>query len=254
MISVALLVCRSSGSVKITGSLTILAATLVVAGSLAIPGLCKDGAKDLFYKQQASPAVVLNNGLQYWIELNRGGQLSKVSNKFAFKSGDKIRFHVKANIDAFAYVMLREGSNGEQSVLFPDARFHDNNKFKASVDYPIPQDGFLAFDSSPGTEKLILLLSRQELDANKYLADKTKKHVTIAAVPDGAKDLIPGSVVLAYSDQDSAAHTKVPEKIPSGTPVPSNVFASASEQAVTTLVQTDPTQVLAVDLALLHEP
>jgi hypothetical protein len=239
--------------VKTTVKLKILAGALLTASALAIPGQSKDvGAKDLFYRQQSSPAEVINNGLQYWIELNRKGQVLRVSNKFAFKSGDKIRIHVKSNIEAFAYVMLREGSSGEQSVLFPDARFHDDNKFKASEDYPVPRDGYLAFDQTPGTEKLILLLSRQALEPAKYLADKTKKRVTIAAVPSGAKDLIPGSVVLAYSADDSPATGKMPEKVP--TPVSNAVLASNSEQAVTTLVQTDPNQVLAVDLALLHEP
>jgi len=237
---------------KATDKLKISATALLAASALVIPCQSKDGAKDLFYRQEASPTAVLNNGVQYWIELNRAGQVSKVSNKFAFKSGDRIRIHVKSNIEAFAYIILKEGSSGEQSVLFPDERFHDINKFKASVDYPVPQEGYLAFDRTPGTEKLILLLSRQALDANKYLLDKTREHVTIAAVTSGAKDLIPGSVVMAYADQDSS----LPNEVPEGAPEThrADVLSSNSNKAVTTLVQTDPNQVLAIDLALLHEP
>jgi hypothetical protein len=246
---------NSAEKLKISGL------ALLAACTLAIPGQSKEeGAKDLFYRQQANPASVLNNGLQYWIEVNRAGQVFKVSNKHAFKSGDKIRIHVKTNIDAFAYVLLREGSSGEQSVLFPDPRFHDNNRLKASSDCAVPQEGFLTFDQTPGTEKLILLISRQALQPEKYLSDKSKSRVTIAAVPSGAKDLVPGSVVLAYSDQDSSAPAKLTDKLPSSPqsqprpPIKDELVADNNQQSVTTLVQTDPNQVLAVDLALLHEP
>ncbi len=223
--------------------------------------LADGGAKDLFYKQQASSSAVLNTGIQYWIELKRAGKISNVSNKFAFKSGDNIRIHVKSNVDAFAYVMLKEGSSGEQSVLFPDPHFHDNNKLKAGQDYSLPQEGYMAFDQNPGTEKVLLLLSRTAIDANKFLADKTKKHVLIAAAPSGAKDLIPGSVVLAYSKQDSAIANQLPDKPTTGGDESSPLVSAAAqnsaasiEDATTTLVQRDPNQVLSIDLALMHQP
>ncbi|MBX9723731.1 MAG: DUF4384 domain-containing protein [Candidatus Obscuribacterales bacterium] len=219
------------------------------------------GAKDLFYKQQTSSSLVINTGIQYWIELKRAGKVSNVSNKFAFKSGDNIRIHVKSNVDAFAYIVLKEGSSGEQSVLFPDTHFHDNNKLKAGQDYSLPQEGYMAFDQNPGTEKVLLLLSRTPIDSNKFLADKTKKHVLIAAAPNGAKDLIPGSVVLAYAKQDAPVLNQIPDK-PTGESNNGSILASNSsanlatsiEDATTTLVQKDPNQVLSIDLALMHQP
>lgn len=228
----------------------------------------QEGAKSLFYRQISSPSLVLNTGMQYWIELKRGGQVSKVSNKFSFKSGDSIRIHVKSNTDAYAYVVLLEGSGGEQSVLFPDSRYHDNPKIKASVDYPLPGDGYLKFDSNPGTEKLILLVSRKPIDANKYLSDKSKKHVVIASAKPGSKDLIPGSVVLAYSNEDDqiaglpsdkpAAENPVSAKPAIQKPLQEKKNEKAphsnSTDVVTTLVQKDPEQVLAVDMALAHFP
>ncbi len=223
------------------------------------------GAKDLFYRQVSDPGKVLNTGMQYWIELKRDKKITRVSNKFSFKSGDSIRIHVTSNTDAYAYIVLKEGSRGEQSILFPDPRFKDNNKLKASVDYAIPQDGALTFDKNPGTENLILLLSRNPIDAHAYLADKKQKHVRIAAVRDGAKDLIPGSVVLAYANQDGSIgnlpesesnKTEPQETGPSRNKPQNTVLASDSTKndAVTTLVQKDPTQVLAIDLSLLHSP
>lgn len=219
-----------------------------------------DGAKNLFYRQIEQPSAPINTGLQYWIELKRAGKVLNVSNKFAFKSGDKIRIHVKSNIDGYAYVLLVEGSRGEQSILFPDPQFHDNNRISSNRDIPIPGEGYLAFDQNPGTEKLVLLLSRTQMDAAKYIADKAKTRVQIAAVPNGSKDLIPGSVVLAYAEQDGNASdlAKPPQK-PQNQPAPTdnaetNKVIASSESAVTTLVQKNPQEVLAVDVALMHQP
>lgn len=224
-----------------------------------------DGAKNLFYRQIEQPSSSINTGLQYWIELKRGGKVQNVSNKFAFKSGDKIRIHVKSNIDGYAYVMLLEGSRGEHSVLFPDSHFHDNNKVRSNHDIPIPAEGYLAFDQNPGTEKLVLLLSRTQLDAAKYIADKARTRVQIAALPNGSKDLIPGSVVLAYADQDSNGANTGQSSAQSTTASSNSVDKQDSNKlvannensdnpAVTTLIQKNPEEVLAVDVALMHQP
>lgn len=223
-----------------------------------------DGAKNLFYRQIEQPSASINTGMQYWIELKRNGKVSNVSNKFQFKSGDKIRIHVKSNIDGFAYVLLVEGSRGEQSILFPDAQFHDNNRVRAAIDIPIPGDGYLTFDQNPGTEKLVLLLSRKQMDATQYIANKANKRVQIAAVRSGAKDLIPGSVVLAYAEQDSEQKPvndgAVPDKSKNkGAPEApatdkSNLLVANAESAITTLIQKNPEEVLAVDVSLMHQP
>ncbi|MBX9690532.1 MAG: DUF4384 domain-containing protein [Candidatus Obscuribacterales bacterium] len=220
------------------------------------------GAKDLFYKQQSNPKVVLNTGMQYWIELKRDGKSTNVSNKFAFKTGDSIRIHVKPNTDVFAYIVLKEGSGGEQSILFPDPRFRDNNKLKAGSDYSLPQEGFLTFDQNPGTERLMLILSRNTINASKFFADKSKKPVLIAAAANGSKDLIPGSVVLAYSNQDGKIIDQTNESTTTATQVDkqkqhNGVLVSSQadpNDAVTTLVQKDPALELCVDLALMHTP
>src|SRR5438270_13681328 len=85
---------------------------------LALSGLAEssDGAKGLFFEQLDQPKVQLNTGVRYYIELLRNGQAMKVNNKIAFRTGDKIRFHVQPNIDGFAYILLKSGSQGEQSV------------------------------------------------------------------------------------------------------------------------------------------
>jgi hypothetical protein len=168
-----------------------------------------DGAKGLFYEQLDKPAEHMNTGVQYWIELHRGNKVSRVNNKTAFRSGDKIRFHVKSNVDAFAYILLKEGSGGEQAVLFPDAAHNDETKVVHGRDYSLPQEGFLTFDNNPGTERLLLLLSRTPVDAQAYLDNNSNDRAQIAALPDGSKDLIPAKIVLAYEPPKEAFKPKV---------------------------------------------
>lgn len=237
-----------------------------------------DGAKDLFYRQLSSPTVEINTGVQYWIELKRNGRVSRVNNKFDFQSGDRIKIHVKSNIDGFAYVILKEGSEGEHAVLFPDAKLRDDNRIKAGCDYALPGDGYLMFDSHPGNEKLILVLSRGQVKADDYI--KTNKpRVLVASREPGAKDLIPGSAVVSFED-----NTQIADLVEEATPLASNpnrpavspasshtgnttpAIATASDTTsssspasnpgnfVTTVVERNPQVVLALDIVLTHKP
>ncbi len=205
-----------------------------------------DGAKGLFFEQLDSPYKSLNTGVQYYIELHRDGHLSKVTNKFGFRNGDKIRFHVKSNVDGFAYILLKSGSRGEQSVLFPDQGSGDDNKVRRGEDYVIPSSGFLTFDDNPGTEKVSLLLSRTPIDAKAYLSGPKDSPTLIASAMTGAKDLIPQRVLVHYSEP---APTKIaslppPEKRPEKVETkpqrkPTRVVASNRPKNQSTRTNTD---------------
>lgn len=250
------------------------AVAAILAGDAAVAA---DGAKDLFYKQMSNPTVQINTGVQYWIELKRNGRVTRVNNKFDFQSGDRIKIHVKSNIDGFAYVILKEGSEGEHAVLFPDAKLRDDNRIKAGCDYALPGDGYLMFDSHPGNEKLMLVLSRGAVRADEYL--KTNRpRVLVASREPGAKDLIPGSAVVSFDDNTQIADLQVdespsvasrPSTSPPVTPAGSHsstttaAIATASDTIspatpvgnfVTTVVERNPQVVLALDIVLTHKP
>jgi hypothetical protein len=182
---------------------------LAVAG-LGATAVCanEEGAKGLFFEQLESPYKSMNTGVQYYIELVRDGKKIKVTNKYGFQNGDKIKFHVKSNIDGYAYILLKSGSRGEQSVLFPNQG--DDNKVKRGDDYVIPSDGFLTFDENPGTEKVSLVLSRMPIDAQAYLSTPVEAPTLIASASTGSKDLIPSRVLVHYSD--SPAPVKIASK------------------------------------------
>lgn len=159
-------------------------------------------AKGLFRKQMDSPKESLNVGLHYWVELTPKGSKEpmRVSNKHAFRSGDQIQFHIRPNIDGYAYVVMRSGSRGEQAVLFPDPAHGDNNRVEHGIDYALPSghESF-EFDKNAGTEKLTLLLSRNPINAQAYLAKPTDSPTVIASAITGSKDLVPSQVFVAYA-------------------------------------------------------
>lgn len=179
------------------------AVSLAVALGVAFSGGAyaqeQSGAKGLFFEQLEKPTESLNTGLRYWIELKRGNNVTRVSNKFQFKTNDSIRFHVRSNIDGYAYILLSSGSRGEQSVLFPDSKADENNKVDRGKDYALPSDGYLTFDENPGLEKLTLLLSRSPMDAQAYLAKPQKEVTMIASAQTGSKDLVPARIYVSYN-------------------------------------------------------
>ncbi len=157
------------------------------------------GAKGLFFEQLEKPSKSINTGISYSIELKRDGQLTKVSNKHQFRKGDSIRFHVRSNIDGFSYILLSSGSRGESSVLFPHEKTSDDNHVERGRTYVLPSDGYLTFDENPGLEKLTLLLSRNPMDAQAYLAKPQKEVTMIASAQTGSKDLVPARIYVSYN-------------------------------------------------------
>lgn len=173
------------------------------------------GAKGLFFQQMERPNDALNTGVQYWIELHRGAETIHANNKTKFRSGDSIRFHVKPNIDGFAYIILRQGSRGEQSQLFPNAENHeDNNRITHGKEMVLPATGALVFDHNPGLEKLTLLISRKPIDAKAFVSGESNETnqttpakiapQRIAMASSGSKDLIPNQVLISYVSPSGA--------------------------------------------------
>lgn len=185
-----------------------------------------EGAKGLFFQQLDRPTETINTGLRYWIELKRGSSVLRVTNKTQFRSGDSIRFHVKSNIDGYAYILLSQGSVNEKAVLFPDPSSKENNRLERGKEYTLPESGYLTFDDNPGTEKLTLLLSRTPIDAEAYLSKPQRQVTMIASAQTGSKDLVPAKIYISYNtpridappvikDEPKADPTPVPIKVSS---------------------------------------
>lgn len=231
-----------------------LCTLLLAGGALASETSAPNqGAKGMFYRQLQHPEEKLNNGVEYWIELKRNGTTQRVTSKFDFRSGDQIRLHVRPNTDGFAYVLLAEGSGGEHAMLFPDPRHVDDNQLKANVEVTIPGDNsYLAFDQNPGTERVMLVLSRQKIEPKNVSPDKLdeKDKVIIAARVDGSKDLVPGSFVVSYTETPSAPTTSIASAHSSHSSQPQPKPDDGTN--VITVVQKDPANTLALEIRLQH--
>jgi hypothetical protein len=256
----------------------LLASIVAIAPYLALStaSFAEEGAKGLYFDQLSKPKLNINTGVQYWIELHRGPQVLRVNNKTSFQSGDKIAFHLRPNIDGYAYIVLKSGSRGEQSVLFPDAKSQEDNKVQSGKEVVLPSDGMLAFDKNPGIEKLSVILSRTPIDAQAYInppaaqeaatppnnvmAPNTEKApnavnadhsvtnpnasqlVATADIGSGSKDLVPTQILVSYNEPSSPVSPVKVGSHENGTATPKvslvhRVHNTAKRPATTTLAR-----------------
>lgn len=185
--------------------------------------------------------------LSYWIELKRNGKIFRCNNKTTFKSGDAIKFHVMAEVDGYAYVVLQQGSTGSTAVLFPSKETGEHNYLRSKQDYPLPYDDWLAFDDHPGLEKVRIMFSKSQISMDKFQKhNETTKVAYISPDHDGAKDLIGTRMQLSWDDSNPII---MPEEVKKNSTV-ANQGQSSSQVK---LVFDNPDGTLAVDVALLHQ-
>jgi hypothetical protein len=100
-------------------------------------------------------------GVKITIELKRDGETRKVPLNYAFRAGDKVKFHFETNFNAYVKV-INVGSTGALQLLYPYRRAPELAlKGKDNV---IPQgDLWFELDRNPGTEQLTFVFSSQPL-------------------------------------------------------------------------------------------
>lgn len=230
---------------------TALAALLLTTAVTAGPSWSKDvSVRGMFVTQQSKPKEKINTGITYWLELEREGKKSRVTNKSAFQNGDKLRFHVKPNIDGFAYILMVQGSKGEKNVLFPSAQLKEN-KVVSGKEIILPaanesgEEAWLKFDENPGTEVLRVIVSRQAIDPAKELGEKDG----VAVIASTKEDKIPdGTLVCIVLPPNS----KPPQRASRNVTIEVNK-TKKEDQGETTVINSDPSKQLSVDIALEHK-
>jgi len=103
-----------------------------------------------------------NTGLKYRV-LQRldTDKEEEVGPDTTFHSGDRVRFAFESNIDGYLYV-IQQGSSGRWTVLFPSPRINGGlNAIRRFQEQVVPPDAWFAFDAHPGTEKILVFLSRE---------------------------------------------------------------------------------------------
>lgn len=103
-------------------------------------------------------------GVQYWIELqNSEGANQRVSTNHVFFSGDRIRLHVKSKSSGFLTIIDQDDS-GQIFHLYP-AKDQIPEQVNANSFVTIPTKGYIYFDNNPGTEKIIIAVSKFPLSS-----------------------------------------------------------------------------------------
>jgi Domain of unknown function (DUF4384) len=118
--------------------------------------------------RQAPPEVADHPwvGIAYWVEWERPGSVAtRIADptRFVFQSGDRIRLHVKTNVEGYLYLVNR-GSSGQTTVLFPAAGITEHpRRVRARQEYTVPERGWIRFDDQPGEENIVFLLAQRPL-------------------------------------------------------------------------------------------
>lgn len=216
-----------------------------------------NSARSAYLRQLVNPERKLNLGVAYFVELRRGGHVYKTNHKTKFRSGDQIRFHVFANADAYIYIVMRQGSKGTKSVLFPLAATGTNNLVKRGQDCIVPTENALQFDETPGIENVGLLLSRKKLDSALVLHYPTNLTAYLT------KRKLPPHTKLSVERANSAALLKSLPANKGGSSIDligkasgRQLWrtASATLRESNMVVVVSEGGVVAVDFPLVHEP
>ena len=162
--------------------LQFLLVILSISRASAAPNLVN--AKDMFYQELKGSAntsaslsgasAPADTSIAYCLELHRGSAAPVLcNNRYAFRSGDGIRIHVKTSSPLYAYIVLLQGSSGKQAILYPPPGSTEDNRLMPGKECMVPPKGMIVFDNQPGVEKLGLIFSPRPLEDSKVLSTRS---------------------------------------------------------------------------------
>lgn len=166
-------------------------------------------------------------GVRYWIRMldETGRGAGEVQAGRVFRHGERIQILAETNSDGYLAV-LHIGSDGSSGLLFPSAAHQLTDKRVTAyqkVVLPSPRH-FFRFDQHPGTEILVLVLSRDRSDLEALLLGTRLERQLVEAV-------------RALGAHARGAKTLVVEELPEAT--------YAAQRGDGMLVQ---------EIALVHQP
>jgi hypothetical protein len=217
-------------------------AALMMLSTAAV--FADNNVRGMYVEQEKNPTTAKNTGLCYYLELKRGDAAPRrCTNKTVFYSGDKIRIKLKSNVDAYAYIVELQGSEGDKEVLFPGEDL-GSNKLKAGSWMTLPRgtDGnsaWMKFDKHPGTEVIRMMISRKKIDPD---ASSGGSSVVISSE---GEDKVPDGTLVSITVGKGA-------KVSTGSRNLTVEQDAPPEKQETTVVG-KPDKVLAVDMALTHK-
>jgi hypothetical protein len=152
----------------------------VTGVTLKPPEKRRDPQTGMVKVNQAPADKVKYVGIHFWIELEGVGPVT--ANR-TFYTGDRIRLHVRSNVDGYLSLWTLD-SSGRGELLFPQPGQAEGDNFvKADTEYVTP--GFIKFAPPAQEERFVIFFSR-----NKELHSPTAPVVAEETGPRGEKALV----------------------------------------------------------------
>lgn len=141
------------------------------------------------HNRKPSP-VASYQGMSYWIErISRNGSPQQVTTSTVFKSGDRIRLHLKSKLPGYLYI-VNQDSTGKTAVLFPNSTT-TSEYIESGIDYVIPSSRAIRFDDQAGQELLWIFLTQQPLPSDGQKPASNRPAATQASYnPCGGKGML----------------------------------------------------------------
>ena len=80
-----------------------------------------------------------------------------------FKNSDELRLEFKSSIDGIVY-LVNVSPNGSKAVIFPDAKFNNDNRVERGKTYRLPEKDVFGFKGDDkGDEIIQVIMSRQRI-------------------------------------------------------------------------------------------
>ena len=157
----------------------------------------------------AATGDTVNPGLKYRIIVQRGSDEVDADPAATFHSGDRVRFGFESNIDGYLYI-VSAGSSGRWSVLFPNPDANGGkNAIARSEEYLVPDNGWFAFNDTPGTEEVFVVLSKQALETLPgFKGPVTRRESVDRSIVTGLQASIQSRDLVFERDRSTAADGK----------------------------------------------
>lgn len=197
-----------------------------------ILGLCLDAqartTRDLVFEdddepqqqQQASGEAsdAQTVAIKTTVVLNRDGQTSTVAPSHEFKSGDKVKLVFTPNTDGYVY-WLAKGTSGNYSMLYPSPKAGSDNSVKRNQEYTVPAKGAFKFDSTPGNEELLCILSTERMpDLDQAAAEAFKNAGQEVAKMEESNTKKRATRDLVFEDDEEEDVSTKTQQAPKGEP------------------------------------
>lgn len=208
-------------------------------------------------REIVGPPLALRYSL---LRMNGEDKYVEVDPETVFRSGDKIKVAVESNDTAYLYI-AHQGSSSTWTPLFPNEDTEaGDNRVRRNRRYLVPNGGRFSFEGQPGTERVVIVLTREPVsDFEKLIYDLSKgdRRPSPAGAP--SPDRAP-KTLIASNQIDNGVVDRVRQKLISRDLVYERVTedksksSGKSENAMYVAIpdQTAKARLL-VDLALKHQ-